>query len=128
MNVSTVEINLNDDLQEVIRKSNHNTTALSKAVSAPTEASASYDYIDEVRINFAKQIDTILNTIGEFRSWVQQELFVIDQKIQAVEAKTIPLVGTWIYADYDPNVKYMGTEWEEKDCDIEGARLWHRTL
>lgn len=112
--IDIVEIWVNDDLREVIRKCNYNFRQYMRTQSDDgSSIVTAQDDIADVKEELARQVDKIIKIIDEKTSIQDKKISELESKISDVKIDIVPNVGTWLYADYDPNSKWPGTKWEK---------------
>lgn len=127
--IDILEIGPNDDLIEVIRKCNYNFRHYIQTQESDDGSIVRVqDDVDEVKKTIAEQVDKILTLIKETAKAQDSKISNLEKKITNIQNELVPDVGSWIFADYDPNSKYPGTTWEHvNDPKSINAPLWHRT-
>lgn len=130
-NTYLIDIGLNDSTQDIARKCNANFRRLSSDQSKQSRAGMRQEAVrtDEAIAGAEARVDAALSgAVGEINAAVSEGLQAIEEKMSELMQDLIPDVGTWLYADYDPNAKYPTTTWERvSDPKSINAPLWHRT-
>lgn len=117
-NTYIIDLNINDTLQDVIRKSNANFRKIVSDSSNDTSSSIRR----ESTSTDSKIERAIDNAIGEINVAIENGLNKIDAKFEALleeankkidDIDTTPPVGTYIMCDYAPSTQWSGTTWNK---------------
>lgn len=126
--VDIVEIGINDDLREIIRKCNYNFGQYMRTQGDDgSSIVTAQDDITGVKEELASQVEKIIRIIDEKASIQDRKIRELDDEVSRLRSEIVPDVGSWIYYDNDPNDKYPGTVWERVQQTMSVAPLWHRT-
>lgn len=110
-NTYLIDIGLNDSTQDIARKCNANFRRLSSDQSKQNKAGLRQVsvYTDSELSSINDHLINLDNTINDFNDVIDD----INNNISEIMESMIPDVGTWMFAEFDPNDKYPDTTWEQ---------------
>lgn len=106
-----LEIGMNDSQQDVIRKCNNNFKLL-----ALSQTKQNRSEVRQESVRTDVKIDTVVKAFTDtLESTVKQMNQLFTEKVEEAVQKSYPPIGSYIYCDFDPNVTYNNTHWDQID-------------